>query len=360
MEQWAPSALAESWDNVGLLTGHDKAEVKEAWVALEASPALLVKAGLKPAQMLLVHHPPIFTPLKNLCSGRPYQAALIAAAAGGLNIFAAHTNLDQAHGGVSHALAACLGLENLQPLLPRNEGELLKLVVFTPLNQARLLSQALFAAGAGRLGNYQECSFSSNGIGQFKPLAQASPRLGKKGELCQVEETRLEVLLPGTALSAVLAALRRHHPYEEPAYDLIPLLNHQAGIGFGQVGNLPAAMQGRAFLQLAAQICSCPAPQYAGPLPDKVSRVAVLGGSGGMGLQAAASAGAQVLVTGEAGYHSAGLAADLNICLLLLGHYASEAVIIKPWLRRLTEELKRAGLQCAVRAPQTEDMWRRF
>jgi dinuclear metal center YbgI/SA1388 family protein len=358
MEQWAPVATAEPWDNAGLLTGHGRAEVKEVWVALDASPSLLTKARLKPAQMLLLHHPPIFTPLKNLRSDHPGQASLLEAAAGGLNIFAAHTNLDLARDGVSHALAARLGLKNLCPLMPQAQGQFLKLVVFTPRDNVQTLSRALFAAGAGRLGNYQECSFVSNGIGQFKPLAQARPSLGRKGELCQAEESRLEVLLPKASLSAVLTALHHYHPYEEPAYDLVPLLNSQ--LGFGQVGDLPAPLEGRAFLQWAARICFASAPQYAGPLPAQVSRVAVLGGSGGMGLQAAALAGAQVFVSGEAGYHCATLAADLNICLLLLGHYASEAVIVKPWVRRLNEELKRAGLACVVRAPRTWDPWKWF
>jgi dinuclear metal center YbgI/SA1388 family protein len=358
MEKWAPAATAEPWDNVGLLTGHGQAEVQEAWVALEASPALLNQARLKPAQMLLLHHPPIFTPLKNLRTDQPGQAALLEAAAGGLNIFAAHTNLDLARDGVSQALAARLGLKNLRPLLPQEQGQFLKLVVFTPRGNVQPLSQALFAAGAGRLGNYQECSFVSNGTGQFKPLAQARPSLGKKGELCQVEESRLEVLLPKAALSTVLSALHRYHPYEEPAYDLVPLLNRQ--LGFGQVGDLPTPLQGRAFLQGAARACLASAPQYAGPVPARVSRVAVLGGSGGMGLRAAAAAGAQVFVSGEAGYHCADLAEDLNICVLLLGHYASEAVIVKPWARRLSEELKRAGLACVVRAPRTWDPWKWF
>jgi putative NIF3 family GTP cyclohydrolase 1 type 2 len=172
-----------------------------------------------------------------------------------------------------------------------------------------------------------------------------------------VEETRLEVILPRASMPAVLAALYRSHPYEEPAYDLIPLLSQPGGTGFGQVGNLEKAAEGRAFLQWAAQACACRSPQYAGPVPARVSRVAVLGGSGAMGLQAAARAGAQVFITGEAGYHCAAIASDLNICLLLLGHYASEAVIVRPWVRRLASQLKRAGLECVVSAPKTEDMW---
>jgi dinuclear metal center YbgI/SA1388 family protein len=357
MENWAPSWLAEPWDNVGLLAGREDAIVEEVWVALEADAALLEKAGSKPARMLLLHHPPIFEPLKNLRCGQPVQAALLKAAAAGLNIFAAHTNLDAAWGGVSHALAERLGLKNLQPLLPREGGHLLKLAVFVPVSQTQALSQALFAAGAGRLGHYQECSFAGRGTGQFRPGPEANPSLGRRGALSRVEETRLEVMLPQSALAAAVAAIHRVHPYEEPAYDIIPLLNRPAGVGWGQVGDLTEAEPGEVFLREAARKLACPAPQYAGPLPERVSRVAVLGGSGGMGLKAAAAAGAQVFVTGESGHHSASLASDLNICLFLAGHYASEAVMVEPWARRLGRELKRAGLSCRVRIPRVKSMW---
>jgi dinuclear metal center YbgI/SA1388 family protein len=332
--------------------------VEEIWIALEADAALLEKAGRKPGRMLLLHHPPLFEPLKNLRSSPPTQAALLKAAAGGLNIFAAHTNLDAASGGVNHALAQCLGLKNLRPLLPLEGGHLVKLVVFVPAGQAPALSQALFAAGAGRLGHYQECVFASQGTGQFRPGPEANPRLGRRGRLCRAEETRLELLLPKSALAAVTEALYRAHPYEEPAYDITPVLNRpQKAAGLGQTGDLPEAVPGRVFLREAARKLDCPAPQYAGPLPELVSTVAVLGGSGGMGLKAAAAAGAQVFVTGESGHHSAGLAFDLNICLFLAGHYASEAVIVEPWARRMSKELKRAGWQCRVHVPRVKNMW---
>ena len=357
MEQWAPAWLAESWDNVGLLAGSYHAPVKEAWVALEASPALLARAMRSPVQMLLFHHPPIFSPLKNLNLTKPTQSALIKAAASGLNLFAAHTNLDAADGGVNHALADCLGLLNCRSLTPVAADSLLKVVVYAPEENAPAVSAALFNAGAGHIGNYQECAFMMRGQGQFKPMDGARPHLGRRHELAKVDETRLEVILPKARLNQVLRALYRHHPYEEPAFDIIPLLNTPALSGFGRVGDLPTPESGQAFSRRAARVLKSNAPVFGGKMPDQVQKVAVLGGAGAFALQNAAAAGAQVFITGEAGYHTATDAEDLNICMLVLGHYATEAVIVPRWARRLKAELKGRGFSCAIRTPATSDMW---
>ena len=357
MEEQAPAWLAEPWDNVGLLAGKSGATVKKAWVALESSPELLSKAQAN-AQMLLLHHPPIFQPLKNLRTDQPAKAALIQAAASGLNIFAAHTNLDAAAYGVNHALAEALSLEESEVLEPLQRQGLLKLVVFVPEGQAHTMQEALFAAGAGRLGNYQKCSFMIRGQGQFQPMSGAKPALGRVNHTSTVKEARVEVLLPKQKLGAVLNALYASHPYEEPAFDIVPLLNVPANLGFGRVGNLPCPMDGANFLKEAARRLNTNSLQYAGPLPKQVSRVAVLGGSGVQGLAFAAKARAQVFITGEASHHSADEARDLGICLVLLGHFSTEVVIVKPWALRLQRLLKQAGFSCQIQAKVGKDPWR--
>jgi dinuclear metal center YbgI/SA1388 family protein len=354
MEQMAPSWLAESWDNVGLLTGCEAAVVKRLLIALEAAPALLEQTGA--GDMLLVHHPPIFKPLNNLQTSLPAQAALIKAAARGLNLYAAHTNLDAAARGVNQALADCLELTEVRPLLPAS-GAMVKLVVFVPPENFSDLSQALFDAGAGSWGGYQSVAFSSPGRGQFMPLPGACPSSGRVGELSRVEEIRLEMLVPKRRTHEVVDALRRHHLYEEPAFDLIPLLNSEFKAGMGRVGNLARPLPGKEFLTQAARKLGALCPLYAGAPPPVVSRVAVLGGAGGFALEDACRARAQVFVSGEAGYHSAQQAEDLGMCLLLVGHYASEALVTPPWADFMRQELAARGFSCQVNLPAAANPW---
>lgn len=358
MERLAPARLAEPWDNIGLMAGKPGDTVKKAWVALDASPKLLKQAEDAQVQMLLLHHPPIFHPLKNLKTDQPAQAALIKAAASGLNIFAAHTNLDAAENGVNHVLAQCLKLKNTEALMPAKNMDLLKLVVFVPDAEAASLQDALFSAGAGRLGNYEKCSFMVRGVGQFQPMAGANPAVGKTGRLTRVDETRLEMLIDKENLKKIINTLYAVHPYEEPAFDIVPLLNRPRDLGLGRVGNLGKPLGGKEFLINAARRLGSGQLQYAGPLPKEVKRVAVLGGSGAEALASAAQAHAQVLITGEAGYHSAEAASDLNICLVTLGHYPTEVVIVKPWAAYLQKALQRAGFDCLVQARPGENPWR--
>ncbi len=357
MEQMAPAWLAEPWDNVGLLAGKPGGSVKKIWVALESSPQLLSKAKANQVQMLLLHHPPIFKPLKNLITEQPAQAALIKAAAGGLNIFVAHTNLDAAADGVNHALAERLGLLNTSVLQALEAGGLLKLVVFVPIQQADALREALFRAGAGHLGNYEKCSFMVAGQGQFQPRAGALPALGRINKTTKVDEARLEMLLPKHKLGQALATLWAHHPYEEPAFDIVPLLNQPSGLGFGRVGELTKPMAGKEFLRHAAKLLNANSLHYTGELPKQVRRVAVLGGSGAHALPAAAAAGAQVFITGEAGYHSADAARDMGICLATLGHYATEAIVLKPWAAKINKALQGQGFTCLVQPQMEQNPW---
>jgi putative NIF3 family GTP cyclohydrolase 1 type 2 len=178
------------------------------------------------------------------------------------------------------------------------------------------------------------------------------------GELSQVEEMRLEMLAPKKRLREVVGALRQHHPYEEPAFDLIPLLNSEHKAGMGRVGNLAPPWPGEEFLAQAARKLGALSPLYAGTPPPLVNRVAVLGGSGGFALAEAHKSGAQVFITGEAGYHSAMQAEDLGICLLLVGHYASEAVVAPPWANFMRQALAAKGFGCQVELPAASNPWR--
>jgi dinuclear metal center YbgI/SA1388 family protein len=358
MEEGAPAWTAESWDRVGLVTGQAQAPVAKAWVALDLGDQLLDAALASGVDMLFLHHPPLFKPLTDLCADRPATARLLKAASHGLAIFAAHTNLDAAPGGVNDALAQRLGLKASQPLVPLDPGGLVKLVTFLPPDRYEQVSAALFAAGAGKIGLYQDCAFVSTGTGTFLASPEASPYLGRAGQRERVSELRLETLLPKDRASQALAALRLVHPYEEPAVDVYPLSQAPAGFGLGRVGSLDPPRAAGEYVAWAARELGSRAPLLTGDMPEMISRVAVLGGSGGDLLGAAARSGAQLLITGEARYHAAEEARDLGLGLLTLGHYQTEAVIVEPWARRLAQELAQKGLQCRVEAyPAGDDPW---
>lgn len=359
MEAWAPAWTAESWDRVGLVTGDPRATAANAWVALELDDGLLAAALAGGVDMLLLHHPPLFKPLTDLRSDRPATARLLKAAAAGLAIFAAHTNLDAAPGGVNDALAARLGLAATTPLIPLASGGLAKLVTFVPPDHYEEVATALFAAGAGRIGGYRDCAFVASGTGTFLAPPGSNPYLGRAGQRERVSELRLETLIPLAQAGQALKALKAAHPYEEPAVDVYPLGQAPAGHGLGRVGNLAEPRPAQEFAAWAARELGANAPLLAGPLPQRLERVAVLGGSGGDLLGAAAKAGAQMLITGEARYHAAQEAADLGVALLVLGHYQTEAVIVEPWAQRLARDLAQGGLDCRVEAfAGGDDPWR--
>ncbi len=359
MEAWAPSWSAESWDRVGLFTGQASAPAGRVWVALELGDELLAQALAAKVQMLLLHHPPMFKPLNDLRSDRPATARLLKAAQAGLALFAAHTNLDAAPGGVNDALAARAGLLDTRPLTEAGAGRMAKLVAFVPADHLEAVAQALFAAGAGRIGEYRDCFFHAPGTGGFLAPPEGRPFVGQAGQRAQAAEERLEVLLPLSRVAGAIDALRAAHPYEEPALDVYPLHNAPAGLGLGRVGRLEPAQEPGQFLARLARDLGAAAPWLAGRLPDKIERVAVLGGSGGDLLGAAAQAGAQLLVTGEARHHAAQEAEDLGIGLACLGHYQTELVVVEPWAARVRKELDSAGLQAQVTAwTQPADPWR--
>lgn len=358
MEGWAPSWTAESWDRVGLVAGDPGATVERAMVALELSEAALQAAKSSGASMLLTHHPPLFKPLADLRSDRPHTARLLQAAAGGLALFAAHTNLDAAPGGVNDALAERLGLTKLSVLAPGPAEGLCKLVTFAPAAELPAIAAALNAAGAGRVGAYRGCTFETAGTGSFITPEQGRPFIGLPGQSQRVEEVRLETWVPRAGAETVVRALLASHPYEEPAFDLYPLTQAPAGFGLGRLGRLTPPQPGAAFAAAAAAELDSPAAVVAGPLPDRLERVAVVGGSGGELLAAAAAAGAQMLVTGEARHHAAQEAEDLGLALLCLGHYATEEVIVRPWAERLGRMLADEGFICDVKPWTGSGPWR--
>ncbi|WP_338600629.1 Nif3-like dinuclear metal center hexameric protein [Desulfoferula mesophila] len=359
MERWAPAWSAESWDKVGLQVGDPAAPAPKVWTALELDEPLLAAALEAKVALLLLHHPVLFQPLEQLRVDSPATARLIKAASEPLAIFAAHTNLDSAPGGVNDVLGERLGLSELTPLVPAQNQDIAKLVVFTPPEAMEEISRALFDVGAGNIGDYRECSFAAVGVGSFWAPPDGHPYLGRPGEKEMLEELRLEMVVPAGRVPQALDAIRRTHPYEEPAVDVYHLRQSAPGFGMGRVGSLAAPRRSEVFAAWAAAELEAGWAHLGGRAPEVIERVAVVGGSGGDLLPQAAAAGAQLLVTGEARHHTAEQAADLGLGILCLGHYQTEAVIVEPWARRLRRELTDQGLVSTIE-PYTGgiDPWR--
>lgn len=321
LEQWAPPALQEDYDNSGLLVGNRQQPITGVLVSLDLTEAVIDEALDKGCNVVVSHHPVIFGKLKRLTGANWVQRCIIKAVKADVALYAIHTNLDHIQTGVSAQMAKLLGLQNTRVLQPKTKI-LLKLITFVPQAQAEEVREALFAAGAGQLGNYHRASFNSTGTGTFEPQAGAQPFSGAVGKLQQEEEVRIEVLLEHWKKAAVLKALFAAHPYEEVAYDLVALENVSNDYGAGMVGELPAPMTEIDFLQLAKKRFGGTV-RYSPFTGKPIQKVALCGGSGSFLLPDALQAGAQVLLTADHKYHQF-FEADGRILLADFGHYETE------------------------------------
>jgi dinuclear metal center YbgI/SA1388 family protein len=309
LEAAYPPALAESWDAVGLVCGDPDEPVSRVLVAVDPVPDTVGEAVEASAQLLVTHHPLLLRGVHGVGADTPKGRLVHTLIRAGVGLFTAHTNADSADPGVSDALAAALGVTVEGPLQPRAAEPLDKIVTFVPVGEAagRVLD-ALAGAGAGRIGDYSHCCWSTEGTGQFLPREGAHPAIGRVGELERVAETRLELVLPRARRRAVVEALRAAHPYEEPAFDLLELAEIPGRRGLGRVGELPRPESLAAFTERAA--AALPATAWgvrAAGDPDRtVHRVAVCGGAGDSALGAATAAGADVYLTADLRHHLAG------------------------------------------------------
>ncbi len=354
LEQWAPPAWAEDWDNPGLTVGARDAVLTRVMVALTPDEATAQAAAEAGAQLLLTHHPLIFKPIKQLNSDTAVGRTVLTLAAHGVAHYCAHTNLDIAPGGVNDVLAAALGLTAVEPLADLRQAEYCKVVVYVPAGYEDRVRDAMCGAGAGCVGAYSRCTFQARGTGTFLPGAGTSPFLGEAGRLEYADEYRLETIVPRDALPAVLAAMRAAHPYEEAACDVFRL--DPAGCawsgavrGIGRIGDLPRPLPLEAFLELVGERLGCAHLAYhAATDAPRLRRVALCGGSGASYLQEAKRAGADVYLTGDVKYHDAQTARQLGLTLVDAGHFATERCVV----RALADFVRRLGLEAIVYAEE--------
>jgi dinuclear metal center YbgI/SA1388 family protein len=336
LEEFAPARLAEPWDNVGLLWGDPDAVVERVMTCLTVTPATADEAIGEKAALIISHHPVLFREVKRVRADMPQTGYLWRLARAGIAIASPHTSFDNTPKGINDILCERLGLVDVMPLRPIAQGAenwamdawSFKVVVFTPESDREAVSSAAFQAGAGRIGAYDECSFAIPGEGTFFGTESANPSVGERGRRETVRELRLEVICPAANLAGVLAAIRARHSYEEPAIDVYPLHDSTGkaslSAGAGRVGRLVDA---RGLGQLAHSVrcaLACAGLGMVGQPERRVERVAIACGAGDDFLGAAVSAGADVLLTGEARFLRAIEAEALGIGLLTAGHYATE------------------------------------
>ncbi len=322
-----PPNLAEEWDNCGLQVGDPAAEVQRVLVALDPTEQALATASRLGAAALLTHHPLLLRPPRSVAPTDQTGRVLFAAVKAGIAILSAHTNLDRGSGGLNDWLASRLELVDPRPLGAGDE-DLVKLVVYVPVGHEGAVSEALFSAGAGRIGAYDRCSFRTAGTGTFRPGLGTSPFQGRPGEMEEAAEFRLETILSRSLVSRALEKMGKAHPYEEVAYDLIPLANRRADVGLGRIGRLEAPATLAGFSGRVRQALACGPLRLVGDPGAQVVKVAVCGGSGASLLAEAARQGADVLVTGDVKYHDARLAEGLGVALIDAGHFATERIAV--------------------------------
>ncbi|MCD2255822.1 Nif3-like dinuclear metal center hexameric protein [Agrilactobacillus fermenti] len=330
IESLAPLMLKEPQDPSGLQLGDPTQPVHKIMVTLDVRPEVVAEAIAANVDFIFAHHPVMFHPARNLDTRDPQNKMYADLLSHHITVYAAHTNLDKAQGGMNDWLAEKIGLQDIQVLASQEPDQLYKFVVFTPLENADQMRHALGDAGAGMLGNYSHASFTGAGQGRFLPENHANPTIGAIGKAETVQESRIEFLIRRTQLTTMVATMRANHPYEEPAFDLIPLANTAPSIGLGRIGNLPEPVTVQALAQQIKHDFGLSGLRYVSPDPSKlVQKVAVIGGDAGKFYPNALKAHADVLITGDVYYHTAHdmLAAGLNV--IDPGHHIESIVKTK-------------------------------
>lgn len=331
IEEIAPKDLAcLPEDNNGLLIGSYSADVSKVLLALDLTSDVLDEAINLNCQLIITHHPFIFKGLKNIREDIEQGRLIIKGIKNNINVYCAHTNLDVVDLGVTEALRKKLEFPKGTVLQPTEKEFFSKLAVYVPKDNAYDLLLAISKAGAGHIGAYSHCSFMTEGEGTFKPLEGANPYIGKVGTIEKVQEIKLETIVPNAILSSVIKAMLKAHPYEEVAYDIIPLSNTGKVFGLGAVIQLEEQVKVKELAQRVKEKLNCQQVKiFSRDLDKKISKVAICGGSGGSLIQTAKFAGCQCLITGDIDYHKGQVAMDIGLTVIDAGHYHTEVPVLE-------------------------------
>ncbi len=322
IEKFAPLAYQESYDNCGLLTGHKEQEVTGAILCLDCIEAVVDEAIQKNCNLIIAHHPIIFSGLKKLNGTNYIEQTIIKAIQNNIAIYACHTNLDNVKLGVNKKIADKLGLINQQILSPK-KSLLKKLVTFVPPTHLDIVRESLFNAGAGNIGNYDSCSFILEGTGSFRGNENSNPFIGEKGKLSLEKETRLELIFETVNEATIISALKQNHPYEEVAYDIYQLENTYQNIGSGMVGELEKPISETEFLENLKSIFKVKVIKHTALTNKNIKKVALCGGSGSFLLKNAINSKSDIYISSDFKYHEF-FDAENQILVADIGHYESE------------------------------------
>lgn len=322
IEEYAPISYQESYDNSGLLIGDKSAVCTGVLICLDAIESVIDEAIQKKYNLVVAHHPIIFSGLKKITGKNYIERTIIKAIKHDIAIYACHTNLDNVRSGVNHQIANQLELIHTRILEPKS-GRLKKLYSYAPKSATQKILEGLFAAGAGNIGNYSECSFTIDGHGTFMGNEISNPKIGERNIRHTENEDKIEVIFPDYRQEKILTALREHHPYEEIAYEIITLDNRYQDLGSGMIGELKQPMDALEFLQFLKTKMKVGCVRHTALNGKKIHKVALCGGSGSFLLPKAIAEGADIFVSADFKYHQF-FDADNQIIIADIGHYESE------------------------------------
>ncbi|HEY3373449.1 MAG TPA: Nif3-like dinuclear metal center hexameric protein [Candidatus Aquicultor sp.] len=347
VEDIAPAYYKSEQDKIGLQVGNPAADVTKVLATLEITPGVIREAREKGAQLIFSHHPLIFQSLDRVLINDYIGGMVTTLIQSGISVLVAHTNLDRARDGVSDVLAAALGLEDIQVMLPAGDIQIFKLVVFVPAENINEMIAAVGNAGGGIIGDYSHCTFRAQGTGTFYPMVGAQPYLGSVGELNQVDEYRLEVLIAPNKVDRVVQAMLNTHSYEEPAFDIYEVKTPPSGVGFGRIGNLEKPHSLRQCIEKWSVVLDSEL-KVAGDWKITVKRVAVCGGSGGELMSVAKASGADVYVTGDIKHHAAHAALGMGLAIVDAGHAETERLVIPEVAKEIQRKIYEERLDVSV------------
>ena len=336
IEEIAPLNYAEDFDNVGLLVGNYNTKVTGILVTLDTLEETLDEAIENECNLIVSFHPIIFSGLKKINGTSYVERVVLKAIKNDIAIYATHTALDNSHLGVSARMCEVLGLQNPRVLIPK-KGIIKKLITYVPIAEAEHLRKALFSAGAGNVGNYDECSFNTQGIGTYRGNEYSTPTLGEKGIHHQEKETCIQVIFESKNETSVLNALQQNHSYEEVAYELMSTENTHQNIGMGMIGKFSEPMNENDFLLYTKKVFKTDCVRHSKSLGKTISKVAVLGGSGSFGISTAINEGADAYISADFKYHDF-FKAEEKILLVDVGHYESEQFTKNLLVEHLTKK----------------------
>ena len=342
LENRFPLSLQESYDNCGLTYGHKNTALKGVLISLDVTEKIVEEAISKNCNLIISHHPVIFKGLKKINGTNVSQRVIELCIRHEIALYAIHTNLDNHKEGVNKRIADKIGLINTHILAPK-KGTLVKLNVFVPEEAIKKLSEAMFEAGAGSIGNYSECSFQSPGKGTYKPNESAKPSKGSINQNSIEEEMKLEFLVPLDRIGVVLQAMKTNHPYEEVAHDIVPLLNEQQDMGSGMIGMLKKPMSTETFLNTIKQTFKAGVIKHTALVHNEIKSVAVCGGTGSFLIEQAKRKKADVFISSDIKYHEF-FDANEELIIIDIGHYESEQFTINLIYENLKEKFSNFAL----------------